>query len=217
MVKGLLIYYDERLIMNEFEETLRSTWSSVISRNPIVDNPSPLTVAELFGRKELRQGERIQLGTLMEKLVNGTVDNLTDVKSWKNLSNPNLWMNTTTNELISGGTGEGNKDVDVLFEKDDIVYYLEVKSNLDLDTEKGPETIEKVGVITECLRNNLEFKGQEIVGKVLSMFWDNKNVPISGSMKNSNIMWFGEFVKLFDTNLNKEEYESICKEMGKEI
>ena len=203
--------------MNEFVEKFRSSWSSVISRNPIMDTVSPLTVAELFGRKELNQGQRIKLGNRMEKLVNETLDNLTDVKSWKDFSNPNLWMNTTTNELTSGGTGKGNKDVDVLFEKDDIVYYLEVKNNLNLDTEKGPETIEKVEVITECLRNNLEFKGQEIEGKVLSMFWDNKNVPISGSMKKSNIMWFSEFVKLFDTNLNKEEYETMCKEMGKEI
>ena len=203
--------------MNKFEETFRSTWSSVISNNPITDTVSPLSVAELFGRKDLSQGQRIKLGNRMEKLVNGTLDNLPDVKSWKGFSNPNLWMNTTTNELISGGTGEGNKDVDVLFEKDGIVYYLEVKNNLNLDTEKGPETIEKVGVVTECLRNNLEFEGKEIVGKVLSMFWDNKNVPISGSMKKSNIMWFSEFVKLFDTNLNKEEYETMCKEMGKEI
>ena len=203
--------------MNEFVEKFRSSWSSVIFRNPIMDTVSPLTVAELFGRKELNQGQRIKLGNRMEKLVNETLDNLTDVKSWKDFSNPNLWMNTTTNELTSGGTGKGNKDVDVLFEKDDIVYYLEVKNNLNLDTEKGPETIEKVEVITECLRNNLEFKGQEIEGKVLSMFWDNKNVPISGSMKKSNIMWFSEFVKLFDTNLNKEEYETMCKEMGKEI
>ena len=203
--------------MNEFEETFRSTWSSIISSNSITDTDSPLTVAELFGRKDLSQGQRIKLGNRMEKLVNGTLDNLTDVKSWKGFSNPNLWMNTTTNELTSGGNGKGDKDVDVLFEKDGIVYYLEVKNNLNLDTEKGPETIEKVGVVTECLRNNLEFEGQEIVGKVLSMFWDNKNVPISGSMKKSNIMWFNEFVKLFDTNLNKEEYETMCKEMGKEI
>ena len=203
--------------MNKFEETFRSTWSSVISNNPITDTVSPLSVAELFGRKDLNQGQRIKLGNRMEKLVNGTLDNLPDVKSWKGFSNPNLWMNTTTNELISGGTGEGNKDVDVLFEKDGIVYYLEVKNNLNLDTEKGPETIEKVGVVTECLRNNLEFKGKKIVGKVLSMFWDNKNVPISGSMKKTNIMWFSEFVKLFDTNLNKKEYESICKKMGEEI
>ena len=203
--------------MNEFVETFRSTWSSVISSNSITDTDSPLTVAELFGRKDLSQGQRIKLGNRMEKLVNGTLDNLPDVKSWKGFFNPNLWMNTTTNELTSGGNGTGNKDVDVLFEKDGIVYYLEVKNNLNLDTEKGPETIEKVGVVTECLRNNLEFEGQEIVGKVLSMFWDNKNVPISGSMKKSNIMWFSEFVKLFDTNLNKEEYETMCKEMGKEI
>ena len=203
--------------MNEFVETFRSTWSSVISSNSITDTDSPLTVAELFGRKDLSQGQRIKLGNRMEKLVNGTLDNLPDVKSWKGFFNPNLWMNTTTNELTSGGNGKGEKDVDVLFEKDGIVYYLEVKNNLNLDTEKGPETIEKVGVVTECLRNNLEFEGQEIVGKVLSMFWDNKNVPISGSMKKSNIMWFSEFVKLFDTNLNKEEYETMCKEMGKEI
>ena len=203
--------------MNKFEETFRSTWSSVISNNPITDTVSPLSVAELFGRKDLSQGQRIKLGNRMEKLVNGTLDNLTDVKSWKGFPNPNLWMNTTTNELTSGGNGTGNKDVDVLFEKDGIVYYLEVKNNLNLDTEKGPETIEKVRVVTECLRNNLEFKGKEIVGKILSMFWDNKNVPISGSMKKSNIMWFSEFVKLFDTNLNKEEYETMCKEMGKEI
>ena len=203
--------------MNKFEETFRSTWSSVISNNPITDTVSPLSVAELFGRKDLSQGQRIKLGNRMEKLVNGTLDNLPDVKSWKGFSNPNLWMNTTTNELTSGGNGTGNKDVDVLFEKDGIVYYLEVKNNLNLDTEKGPETIEKVRVVTECLRNNLEFKGKKIVGKVLSMFWDNKNVPISGSMKKTNIMWFSEFVKLFDTNLNKEEYETMCKEMGKEI
>ena len=214
--------------MNEFKEIFRSTWSSVISSNPIVDNPSPLTVAELFGRKDLRQGERVQLGSRMELWINEILDTLSDVKSWKNLSNPNLWMNTTTNELTSGGNGKGDKDVDVLFEKDDIVYYLEVKSNLTLDSEKGPETNEKVEMITECLRNNHDLKGKKIVGKVLSIFWDKKHklptslkLGISSSLnradKAGHIMWFSEFVKLFDCDLSKEEYESICKEMGKEI
>ena len=83
-------------------------------------------------------------------------------------------------------------------------------------------------MITECLRNNHDLKGKKIVGKVLSIFWDKKHklptslkLGISSSLnradKAGHIMWFSEFVKLFDCDLSKEEYESICKEMGKEI
>jgi hypothetical protein len=56
--------------------------------------------------------------------------------------------------VISGVIPGKKKDIDLLFRdvSKNIVYYYELKSNINLDTEKLPATIEKVKMIEEYLK-----------------------------------------------------------------
>ena len=200
---------------NDSLNLITRSWEEVISANPFKKSPDDFSIAKLFGRTDLTQSEKIQLGTRIENWINHLVDNHLDSSSVKG-KNSNLWMNIETNEVIFGGNGTGLKDIDILFTINGITYYLESKNNLNLDTEKGPETIEKVETITECLRNNENYSN--VVGKVISAFWDSDNVPISGSMKKSEyVMWFGEFCKILGLDITKSDYENKCKELGRLI
>ena len=187
----------------------------MISHNPLKKTPDNFSISKLFGRFDLTQSEKIQLGLRIEEWINHLLNNHKGVTS-KKAKNSKLWMDLKSNTVISGGNGSGLKDIDILFIKDETTYYLESKNNLNLDTEKGPETIEKVKLITECLRKNGSYSN--VVGKVISSFWDETNVPISGSMgKSGCIMWFSEFCNLLGLDITKSDYETKCKELGQLI
>ena len=198
---------------NEVLNLFTTSFEEVLRDYPMKPSPDVFSTAKLFGRPDLTQSEKVQLGTKIEKWINYFLDNHTGITSVKG-KNGNLWMNTKTNEISFGGKGKGLKDIDILFNKTETTYYLESKNNLNLDTEKGPETILKVETITECLRNNENYSN--VVGKVVSAFWDKTNVPISGSIKKSGcVMWFGEFCELLNLPITKSEWEDMCKELGK--
>ena len=132
---------------------IHKSFEEMILKHPLKKSPDVFSIAKLFGRSDLTQGEKIQLGTRIENWINYLVDNHEGITSVKG-KNSNLWMNIKTYEVSSGGNGTGLKDIDIIFTINGTTYYLESKNNLNLDTEKGPETIEKVKTITECLRNN---------------------------------------------------------------
>ena len=201
--------------MNKIEvlNLMTTSFEEMLIDHPMKPSPDVFSTAKLFGRPDLTQSEKVQLGTKIEKWINYLVDNHEGITSVKG-KNSNLWMNIKTCEVSSGGKGTGLKDIDILFTINGTTYYLESKNNLNLDTEKGPETIEKVKTITECLRNNENYSN--VVGKVVSAFWDKTNVPISGSIKKSGcVMWFGEFCELLNLDITKSDYEDMCKELGK--
>ena len=203
-----------RNTMNKIDSLnlIHKSFEEMILKHPLKKSPIVFSIAKLFGRPDLTQSEKIQLGTRIENWINYLVDNHEGIISVKG-KNSNLWMNIKTYEVSSGGNGTGLKDIDILFTLDGTTYYLESKNNLNLDTEKGPETIEKVETITECLRNNKNYSN--VVGRVISAFWDETNVPISGSIKKSGcVMWFGEFCKLLNLDITKSDYETKCKELG---
>ena len=192
---------------------MHKSFEEMILGHPLKKSPDVFSIAKLFGRSDLTQSQRVQLGTRVEIWVNYLLDAHEDIISIKG-KNSNLWMNTKTNEISFGGKGTGLKDIDILFNKAGATYYLESKTNLCLDTEKGPETIEKVETITECLRNNEDYSN--VVGKIVSAFWDETTVPISGSISKSGlVMWFGELSELLNLGITKSDYETKCKELGK--
>ena len=201
------------MINNNGLKLLHESFEEMILDHPLKKSPDDFTIAKLFDRPDLTQSQRIQLGTRMENWINYCVDNHEGITSIKG-KNSNLWMNIDTYEVSFDGNGKGLKDIDILFTINGITYYLESKTNLYLDTEKGPVTIEKVKIITEGLRNNGNHSN--VVGKVISAFWDSTDVPISGSIKKSGcVMWFGEFCELLDLGITKSDYEDMCKELGK--
>lgn len=74
----------------------------------------------------LNQSQSIKLGIAMEKVI---FDIINSNKEFKNLKEKNK---------------KGEKEKDLLFQKDNTIYYAELKSNLNLDTEKSSKTVDKI-------------------------------------------------------------------------
>ena len=72
----------------------------MILEYPLKRSPTDFSIAKLFGRSDLTQGEKVQLGTRMETWFNFMVDNHKDISSVKGKNSSKLWMNIETNELI---------------------------------------------------------------------------------------------------------------------
>mgnify|MGYP003117526849 CR=1 FL=1 len=205
---------ERKYIMNQ--KLFTESFQEIMQEKPIEEDKSKdLSLAKLFDLPNLSQGSRIKLGNRFELTINRYLKNFKKVTSFKDDSS-SLWMNTKTNEVISDGAGKGMKDIDILFTKDMTTYYLESKTNLNLDTEKSHATIEKVKTITNCLKNNVDYPN--VTGKVFSPFWDETNVPISARIKKSGmIMWFSELNDILELGLTKSSWVDMCKEFGKQI
>ena len=201
------------------DQLLLDSFKEMIFKNPMTPSKQGFSAAALFGRPELTQGQRIKFGIKIEQWINIIVDNHPTIVSIKGKES-NLWMDLDNNKIVVGGNGEGLKDIDNMFRIDNDAYYLEAKSSLDLDTEKGPATIEKVEAITESLRESGKYSS--VTGKILSPFWEyEKNIPTKSAIrkyiKKGGVMFFKEFSELLDLGLTKEKYEARCKKMGKLI
>jgi hypothetical protein len=188
---------------------IKEAFKEMLIDNPLTEPWKPYNLSSLFGRDDLSQGQKIQLGIRIEYWINMILNDHPNVNSIKG-KDKNLWMNTDTNQ-ISSVAPNGLKDIDHLFIFNNKTYYLECKTNLGLDTEKGPATVKKVNTIVKCLTDNGSFP--EVTGKIISPFWDIENVYVAPSMENS-IMFFGEFSKLLGLDLTKDTYHAACKELG---
>jgi hypothetical protein len=83
----------------------------------------------------LCQSEKIQFGNRMENMLTSFI------------------MRNTQFKNIKEANSKGKKETDHLFmdSKNNIIYYAELKSNLNLDTEKSKETIQKCLKIEKIL------------------------------------------------------------------
>ena len=167
-------------------------------------------IKDLF-QVELSQSQSIQAGKKIEFFINDVLHKTPNVKCHTTES---IWIDTETNRTQIGGNPKGMKDVDILFEYNKKSYYLELKSNLDLDTEKVLATTNKVKLITDSLNKNGGYGRVE--SKILSPFW-YKNSSIVNPFPYDKVMWISELFKIVGITLTKNEYNEVCIEIGKGI
>lgn len=109
---------------------------------------------------KLTQSECIKMGIALEKYLAHIIENYT------NFSN------------IKEKNTKGKKEKDHLFinEKEKLIIYAEIKSNLDLDTEKAPKTVSKCLEIVEELKG--KYKDYEIKWCLLgARYYNKKKIP----------------------------------------
>jgi hypothetical protein len=131
------------LSQNNIEEGKKDLFNCIIMNNSYVDvcvrnsQRDPNSFYSLIAR-DLSQSDAIKLGIAIEKIF---VDIILTNPQLKNIRKPNQ---------------KGNRETDHLFlnETNKTVYYAEVKGNLQLDTEKKPETIKKIQGIIEKLKQD---------------------------------------------------------------
>ena len=124
--------------------------SKVINKNKYLNKIRKTTkqdntsLAYLLKTYKITQRESIRIGYFIEKLL---ID---------------IILNETNLINIKESNRKGQKETDHLFFDSDTntIYYAEIKSNLNLDTEKSKETVSKVRKIVNTLKRS--YKNCEI-------------------------------------------------------
>ena len=163
----------------------------------------------LYGEKPSKQSINIKLGRLGEYLSQELVS-----------ANPNL-------ELLNCGIQQmenKKKDVDLLFRnrETNVVYYRELKANIELDTEKLPATIQKCHSIQKFIAE--KYEGCEVdVGILNWSVYDRKCLTAGISnikafeKENVKIEHMGDFLKIVCVDWEETDYYGFFRSIGDKI
>jgi hypothetical protein len=160
----------------------------------------------LFGKKPSEQSILIKLGKLGEFLSKELIK-----------SNHSL-------ELLNCGIQKINdkkKDVDLIFkdENNKIIYYRELKGNIELDTEKIPAIISKCKEIENSLKST--YLDYNINCGILNWSVYNRKILTAGisninTFENSRLKidHMGNFLKIINVIWNEDDYYQYFRKIG---
>jgi len=127
--------------------------------------------------------------------------------------------------VIKNVIGNKSKDIDLLFMDtlQKIVYYRELKSNLELDTEKLPATYEKIKKVTEYLSK--EYPEYKIDSSLMTWaVYEENDLPKKYNSKikkcNKNgvsVSYPVDLFNLLDVSFSRDEYYDFFKKLGQKI
>lgn len=153
---------------------------------------------KLYTVPDLSHVESIQLGKVLETFLGQLVDEslITRRLGLKNL-------------FLSGGY---KKQIDLVARiQNDKIYFFEVKTNCELDTEKFPETKRKINEIVAEMK--LHF-GTEVQGVILTPWWEfEKEMPLQYA--DTAIMFAKQFFDLISLEYSRDEWYNDLNELAK--
>lgn len=127
--------------------------------------------------------------------------------------------------VIKDVIGGKSKDIDLLFmdNENKIVYYRELKSNLELDTEKLPATYEKIKKITNYLRN--EYPNYKIDSSLMTWaIYQEKDLPKKYNSKikqcknnGVEVSYPSDLFNLLNIEFSGNDYYNFFRKLGKKI
>jgi len=182
------------------------TWVERVLEGDLTYTKSGSISHLLYGEKPSEQSINIKLGRLGEFISKELIK-----------SNDNL-------ELLNCGIQQINnkkKDIDLIFkdEENKIIYYRELKGNIELDTEKLPATVSKCKEIENSLK--VTYSDYDIDCGILNWSVYNRKILTAGL---SNIKTFEgsgikidhmeEFLKIIDITWNEEDFYSYFRDIG---
>lgn len=177
-------------------------------KNKLKDNITYTKLGSLnylfYGRRKSEQSKFIKLGRFGEYFTKELI-----------MLNKNLELMFCGIQKINNK----NKDVDLIFKDNinNIIYYRELKGNIELDTEKLPATINKCNEINLFLKKEYDY---EINFGILN--WsiynrDKSNLNIINSFEKNGIKidHFKDFLNIIDVEWNEEDFYEYFLELGK--
>ena len=112
-----------------------------------------------------------------------------------------------------------NKDVDLIFKDNinNIIYYRELKGNIELDTEKLPATINKCNEINLFLKKEYDYQINFGILNWSIYNRDKNNLNIINSFERNGIKidHFKDFLNIIDVEWNEEDFYEYFLELGK--
>jgi hypothetical protein len=159
-------------------------------------------IKRLLDNETLTQSQCIKFGNIFEQALN------------EFLKSNNIGLNLINTKLVKTGKLKKSIQIDLIFELNNKLYYFELKTNLNLDSEKSKATNDKLDILSEHFNLDLS-KYSEINVNILSCWWEKeKGMDIK---TNKNLYFMSDFFELISCNTNKDEYYNIMKEFGRQI
>ena len=161
----------------------------------------------LYGEKPSEQSINIKMGHFGEFLAKELIK-----------CKPNLQLLTCGVQKINNK----NKDVDLIFKNEETktIYYRELKSNIELDSEKLPATINKCKEIEKCLKT--EHSDYTIDCGIINWSVYNRSKLTSGlsnikSFENAGVKidHMQDFLQIIDINWIETDFYDYFREIGK--
>jgi hypothetical protein len=160
----------------------------------------------LYGEKPSEQSISIKFGHFGEIMAKELIK-----------LNTNLELLTCGVQVIN----DKKKDIDLIF-KDEIkkiIYYRELKGNIELDTEKIPATINKCNEIEKSLKD--KYVNYTIDSGILNWSIYNRYILKSGlsniktfESKGLKINHMKDFLDIIDIEWNEDDYYSYFRNIG---
>lgn len=164
-------------------------------------------IKKLLKNNNLTQGQCIKLGTLFQNALRSVAE-----KSGASLERDNL-IDINSNNFKHN---KSKKDVDIAFMFKNKFYYFEVKTNLQLDSEKSKATESKVENIKEYYKNKYSLSDEQMISGVLTCWYKDEKglIKTAGSKK---IFFAKDYLKIFDIDINESEWYDAFAKLGKQI
>jgi hypothetical protein len=164
-------------------------------------------IRRLLGNQNIDQSQSIRFGNLFENWIT----NIIKISGGEliNIS----YINLSNNKVNNSKNKKGSKDIDILFKFNGITYYYEVKTNLNLDSEKHKGTDTKVlGIKNALIENNHD---QILNHSILTCWYENEyKLPIKVK---TNITFMKDLFNILDIDCSKDDYYALLKEFGQMI
>lgn len=114
------------------------------------------------------------------------------------------------------------KDFDLIFKdnKHNIIYYVESKGNMELDTEKLPATIDKVKKLGSSLKK--KYPEYKIISAIYNWSIYDREDAVGGltqintcEKEDVKVYHFKDFINILNYKMSKEEFWKFFRELGK--
>ena len=103
---------------------------------------------------------------------------------------------------------KGKKQIDLAYDN----KYMEMKTNIDFDTEKNPACLRKIEVVTEALSKI--HGGQFIGGILVPTLWDAEGYRYFKKGQKEVVVGAKTFLDDIGLPISREEYVNLFKEIG---
>jgi len=155
-------------------------------------------IKKLLGKDILTQSQSIKFGIIFEKVIK-------EILLYNNIEILNI---THTSEVI-----KGSKQIDICFKHNDIIYYFEIKMNLNVDSEKLKITDDKVNYIKSYISNL--YPTNEIICGILTVWYEKeKGMKIKPK---TQIFYMKEIFDIIGLSNTEEQYYNSLLEFGKSL
>lgn len=189
------------------DENNYEIFSKILLDNEIISSINELKVkdnyniSKLINNYTLTQGQYIVIGNKLEEIIKNFIKKIgINVLPIKHM--------VCTN---SDG-GIKNIQMDLVFIIDDCIHYFELKTNLNLDSEKNKATYDKINLVTEELKKI--YPDKKVYGKLLSTWFSRNDVTKSNKI---NITFMEELFELIGAKISSQEYYNLMEIFGSKL